>query len=1153
MKKERQNAQVRCLGRAIMLSLVLSGMTIGMVSAATVTTPLTVTGGTTTVDSTDITVNTAGGNPGTSPITVSNGTLNITGQGKVDSVYKTDSSSTNIPQYLGIQSAITQTGGIINAGSLDVEYKVDDGVTNLTYAPNGSKYGALYAVDAENAVLKTDGNIKINATYDSTLGSYYRLSGLYYLDTDITAQSVDVVVNNNSINGAAYGIGMNEGYYIPEPSIARSSRGNIDISGSVNIVVNGTDKAEDGAENIGICTSEGSFSAGSININNTNGSFTGIDNYDTDFTVKGATTIIAGNGSKFLNPYSYSGNTGIITGGMVGLDGNGSRYNTMNLEGPVTISGISLGTGIQVEGASHFIAPSVDITVNMDGCTGIATGREGGNWGDGNFYCPPTIDITDKTTVHATGDSAIGIEIAAWGQLSAYNLDVEATGTNAVGLSAGMCGERLFSSYYDAGDMPAVVTAINGTVTANGNNAAALAVSQGSTLNITNITASAPDSNIAVKAYGNGTLTADGSTLTGDVIEKAVMPVETTADCSFEQESSLLTMNLNNKTSLTGAVNVTTDSQDICKINLNVDKTSTWFVTGTSDLEGTLNNEGSVDFHTKSDELNKTVTVSDYTGSGSLYMNTDLASQTDGDKLVITNGTTAASGTIQVYDKGLVSGSNGKVTGSKQLLLVQDTNGVTSWTGKSLDTGGVWDINPTIEKIGNDWYLVMDGDSILTPNTTAKTYFGFSDAAYGLWRNALTDDTLRMRLGDLRYGAEDVAGVWAKVKAGNLDASGYDADYQMYQGGYDKKNGNTAYGLAVDHMRSKPDYEAGYGHNSMTNVSLYATTYHDSGAYSDIVLTAGKYRGNVHVNPNSDYADYDAWAYSASYEVGKTYRRDNGWFIEPQGQLIYGHMQGTDSISKNGSDMHRDSITSFLGRAGVVLGRKVNDHSDYYFKANIYREFAGDGDMFLDVTDNYGTRQHITHSGDNKDTWFELGLGGNLKLSDSAYMYGDVLKTFGANISKKWQVNVGLRWAIGSGAKKAAPQPVVEPAVEPVQPAPVVQEKQEAYYDSVHFGFDEDQPLAGEAAKVSRFAATAKAHPERTYAMVGNTDSVGTDAYNNDLSKRRVEHVKTLAEQQGVPAAQMQDSYLGKSHPVDTNETEQGRANNRRVDIYEHQ
>jgi outer membrane autotransporter protein len=578
-----------------------------------------------------------------------------------------------------------------------------------------------------------------------------------------------------------------------------------------------------------------------------------------------------------------------------------------------------------------------------------------------------------------------------------------------------------------------------------------------------------------------------------------------------------------------------------------------WNVTGDSNLTTLTNNDnGIIDMTHTGNTMYETITTDDYQGNGgTIRMNTDLDSETNSDRLVITNGTTAANGYIQVYDKSLVDGS--KVTGPKQLLLVQDNNGLTSWTGKSLDTGGVWNINPTVEQIGNDWYLVLGEGSVITPNTTAQTYFGFSDNAYGMWRSFLTDDTLRKRLGDLRYGAEDVSGVWARIKAGKLDASGYDADYQMYQGGYDKKSGNTAYGMAVNYMRSKLNYEAGYGHDTMNNMSLYATTYHDSGAYNDIVLSVGKYRSNVHVNPNDDYADYDAWAYSASYEVGKTYRQNHGWFVEPQGQLIYGHMQGTDSISNNGSAMHRDSINSFLGRAGVVLGRKVNDHSDYYLKANVYKEFAGDGDMCLDATDNYGTRQHITHSSDNKDTWFELGLGGNLKLSDNAYMYGDVLKTFGANINKKWQINLGLRWAIGSGVPKVVSQPVVEPAVEPVQPAPVVQEKQEAYYDSVHFGFDEDQPLTGEAAKVSRFAATAKAHPERTYAMVGNTDSVGTDAYNNDLSKRRVEHVKTLAEQQGVPAAQMQDSYLGKSHPVDTNETEQGRANNRRVDIYEHQ
>ena len=130
-----------------------------------------------------------------------------------------------------------------------------------------------------------------------------------------------------------------------------------------------------------------------------------------------------------------------------------------------------------------------------------------------------------------------------------------------------------------------------------------------------------------------------------------------------------------------------------------------------------------------------------------------------------------------------------------------------------------------------------------------------------------------------------------------------------------------------------------------------------------------------------------------------------------------------------------------------------------------------------------------------------------------------------------------------------APAPVVaEPAPAPA-PAPV----RESFVDSVHFDFDVDTPKEEELHKIDRFAQVAKANQDRTYAVVGNTDSVGTDEYNLALSQRRAENVKAEAEKRGVPTAQMQESYLGKAKPVESNDTDQGRAANRRVDIYEHQ
>ena len=52
----------------------------------------------------------------------------------------------------------------------------------------------------------------------------------------------------------------------------------------------------------------------------------------------------------------------------------------------------------------------------------------------------------------------------------------------------------------------------------------------------------------------------------------------------------------------------------------------------------------------------------------------------------------------------------------------------------------------------------------------------------------------------------------------------------------------------------------------------------------------------------------------------------------------------------------------------------------------------------------------MSESHDYGDTWFELGLGGNIKLGRSSHLYGDIERSFGADIQKKWQVNAGVRF-----------------------------------------------------------------------------------------------------------------------------------------------
>ncbi len=77
-----------------------------------------------------------------------------------------------------------------------------------------------------------------------------------------------------------------------------------------------------------------------------------------------------------------------------------------------------------------------------------------------------------------------------------------------------------------------------------------------------------------------------------------------------------------------------------------------------------------------------------------------------------------------------------------------------------------------------------------------------------------------------------------------------------------------------------------------------------------------------------------------------------------------------------------------------------------------------------------------------------------------------------------------------------------------------------------------------------------KRHPNLRLRIVGHTDNVGSEAYNMDLSMRRAESVKSYLVSQGVDGARMMTDGKGESEPIDTNNTEEGRARNRRIEFH---
>lgn len=184
----------------------------------------------------------------------------------------------------------------------------------------------------------------------------------------------------------------------------------------------------------------------------------------------------------------------------------------------------------------------------------------------------------------------------------------------------------------------------------------------------------------------------------------------------------------------------------------------------------------------------------------------------------------------------------------------------------------------------------------------------------------------------------------------------------------------------------------------------------DDGSYTDVVARVGQFDSDVKSYGRfPDKADYKTKAYSLTAEYGKSISlsENAGTYIEPQAQFILGRLASTSYTSDRGNNVHLGGTNAYIARLGFVLGQKTASGNDVYLKASALHEFGGDRDVRMMAANKEELALHKDYS----DTWFELGLGANIKLSDNALLYGDVERSFGADIEKKWQVNAGLRWS----------------------------------------------------------------------------------------------------------------------------------------------
>lgn len=160
-------------------------------------------------------------------------------------------------------------------------------------------------------------------------------------------------------------------------------------------------------------------------------------------------------------------------------------------------------------------------------------------------------------------------------------------------------------------------------------------------------------------------------------------------------------------------------------------------------------------------------------------------------------------------------------------------------------------------------------------------------------------------------------------------------------------------------------------------------------------------------------------------------------------------------------------------------------------------------------------------------------------FGSSAVVRADVMEHF-------WSGPDGSGWTNSSGEcwqSRGGPSDLPPCAAEIIESLTIELVNDEFDFDSAVI----KPEMAAALDNVSR--AVKKSGGDEMLTIVGHTDAVGSEAYNYELGLRRAEATREYLLSTGIPASRMVTRSAGKLEPIATNETDAGRARNRRIEI----
>ena len=270
----------------------------------------------------------------------------------------------------------------------------------------------------------------------------------------------------------------------------------------------------------------------------------------------------------------------------------------------------------------------------------------------------------------------------------------------------------------------------------------------------------------------------------------------------------------------------------------------------------------------------------------------------------------------------------------------------------------------------------------------------------------ILNNDIRKRMGDLRSVTGDT-GVWMRWDGGRLKGdSGLTNDFNTVQVGVDTLTAwdNVRVGLAGSFTYGDGDHKRGSSDMEGVAVAAYGVWMADNGMFADVIARLGSF--NTDVKLAGYDGSIDSMVASLSGEFGWRFNLYERFYLEPQLELAYTYVDG-DTFSLGSARYDVDNTDSLIGRAGVSAGWKLpGDRGDIYARASVVQQFLGDAKI---SGQNNGMMN--VYEIDGEDTWFEYGIGTNVRLTEKASLWADVERTEGAQIDEEWRGTVGLRYS----------------------------------------------------------------------------------------------------------------------------------------------